>query len=87
MTKEIDFDPAKDSENRNKHGLSLSEFPRFDEQPVVVRDRRRDFGEARYRAFGRIGGKGYMVVFTTRSGTIRMISFRRAHDKEMRRYE
>jgi uncharacterized protein len=43
--------------------------------------------ETRFRAFGRIEGKGHAVAFTMRGDEMRLISFRRAHEKEMRRYE
>ena len=84
---EIEFDPAKDERNIAEHGLSFVNFAGFDEEPVVVTDERFDCGEERYRAFGRIGGKGHCVVFTLRGEVMRLISFRRAHEKEMSRYE
>ena len=55
--------------------------------PVVLVDERYDYGEVRYQAFGRIGGKGHCLVYMIRDGGLRPISFRRAHEKEMRRYE
>jgi hypothetical protein len=51
----------------------------------VVLDDRRDYGEVRYRAFGQIGGKGHMIAYTLRGENVRLISFRRAHDRELRR--
>ena len=83
----FEFDPAKDVANVAKHGLSLGEFEGFDAEPVVMVDDRFDYGEQRYQAFGRIGGKGHCLVYTTRDGELRPISFRRAREKEMRRYE
>lgn len=79
--------PDKDAENLAKHGLSLGEFPGFDLEPNETIDDRRDYGEIRFRAFGRIFGGGYCLVYTLRDGKQRSISFRRAHEKEMRRYE
>jgi uncharacterized protein len=84
---DIEFDPAKDVSNRAKHGVSLQQAAEFDMSGAVVeRDVRRDYGEARYRAFGRIDGIGYCLAFTFKEGTVRIISFRRAHEKEMRRH-
>lgn len=80
----IEFDPAKDAENRAKHGLSFGDFQGFDNEPLVLIDDRFDYGEQRYRAIGRISGKGHCLVFTTRGGTMRLISYRRAREKEMR---
>jgi uncharacterized DUF497 family protein len=84
---EISFDPAKDALNIDKHGLSFTDFQGFDAEPIVVIDDRYDYGENRYRAFGRINGLGHCLVFALAGDGLRAISFRRAHEKEMRRYE
>ncbi len=84
---DISFDPAKDAANIAKHGVSFADFAGFDADPVVTTDDRFDYGETRYRAFGRIDGVGHCLVFTIAGATLRAISFRRAHEKEMRRYE
>ena len=82
------FDPAKDLANQAKHGLSLADAVEFDLAGALVeRDDRKDYGEVRYRAFGRIAKQGYCLVFTYTGSAIRIISFRRAHEKEMRRYD
>lgn len=84
----IVFDPSKDAANLAKHGLSLAEAMAFDFATAVISvDDRRDYGEVRHRAFGRIRGVGFMLVFVQVDDvTIRAISFRRAHEKEMRRH-
>lgn len=85
---DIEFDPAKDAANIARHGLSLADAAAFDlTGAVIATDDRRNYGETRFRAFGRIDGEGYCLVFVVRSNNVRAISFRRAHEKEMRRYE
>jgi uncharacterized DUF497 family protein len=86
---DIEFNPAKDATNIAKHdGLSLADAAEFDMVNAVVEpDLRRDYGEARFRAFGRVDGEGRCLVFTVRENVVRVISYRRAHQKEMRRYE
>lgn len=84
---EFEFDSAKDAVNQAKHGLSLADFAGFDSTPVVTIDSRIDYGETRFRAFGRIADSGHCLVFTMRGEAMRLIGFRRARDKEMRRYE
>lgn len=84
---DITFDPAKDAANIAKHGLSFADFAGFDAEPTVIVDDRRDYGEDRFRAFGRVDGEARCLAFTIRDGEIRAISLRRAHEKEMRRYE
>ncbi len=84
---DISFDPAKDAANVAKHGLSFADFTGFDAEPVIVADNRYEYGEDRFRAFGRVGGEARCLVFTVRDGQVRAISYRAAHAKEMRRYE
>jgi uncharacterized DUF497 family protein len=74
---DVVFDPAKDAANIAKMDFQTA---------AVMIDRRQNYGEVRYRAFNRIAGEGRCLVFTIRNGAIRVISFRRARDKEMRRY-
>lgn len=83
-----EFDPEKNELNRRRHGLGLDELLCFDlePEPVTIVDSRREYGETRLRTFGRVDGKAYMIAFTVRDGRARLISFRRCHEKEMRRY-
>ena len=84
---DIAYDTLKDAANIAKHGLSLADFRGFDTDPSIDVDDRYDYGEVRLLARGRIGGRGYCVVFTVANSVMRIISFRRAHEKEMRLYE
>ncbi|MEH3045526.1 BrnT family toxin [Sphingomonas adhaesiva] len=83
----IVFDPAKDAANIAKHGLSLADAAGFELAAAAVAiDNRREYGEDRFRAFGYAAGQARCLVFTVRDGAVRVISYRRAHAKEMRRY-
>lgn len=82
---EIVFDPAKDAANLEKHGISLARAADF-EILAFIADDRQDYGETRYRAWGQIDGVAHCLAFTVRDGTLRAISLRRAHDKEMKRH-
>jgi uncharacterized protein len=85
---DIEFDPAKDAINIAKHGLSLADAAAFELADARVQvDDRFDYGETRFRAFGRVEGRGRCLVFTWATGKIRVISYRRAREKEMRRYD
>jgi hypothetical protein len=79
----IEFDAQKDAANLEKHGISLS---RADEMAIEAVSPDPHISEARWRAFGRIGGRMFCLIFTVRDGRIRAISLRRAHGKEYRRY-
>jgi uncharacterized DUF497 family protein len=80
---EIEFDPAKDAANIEKHGISLARAAELDLLAYVADDR---FAEPRFRLYGLIDGEAYCVAGADRDGKVRVISLRRAHAKEMRRY-
>lgn len=84
----ICFDSEKSKINRGKHGYELSAFQGFDAEPIPVAkpDKRFDYGEERFQAFGRINGAGHMIAYTLRGEDLWLVSFRRAHNKELRRY-
>ena len=80
---EIEFDPAKDAANIAKHGLSLAEAVNM---VPLIRFEDTRFEETRYRAYGYLDGLPHCVAYTVREGKVRVISFRRAHEKEIRRH-
>jgi uncharacterized DUF497 family protein len=82
---EFEFDPAKDARNREKHGVSLALAAEF-EILAAEPDDRFDYGEERWRAWGRIEGVEYCLVYTMRRERLRAISLRRASRKEMARH-
>jgi len=84
---EIEFDPAKDAANIAKHGISLARAAEMDLSSALIRlDARRDYGEARWRAIGLIGGRLHALVFTMRGQVVRVIGLRRASRRERRDY-
>jgi uncharacterized DUF497 family protein len=85
---EIAFDRAKDAANLHKHGVSLADAVHLDRSSLLIAtDTRRDYGEDRYKGFGVIGGRLYFVTFTPRDDTMRVISFRKANNREIHDYE
>jgi uncharacterized DUF497 family protein len=82
---EIEFDPDKDRRNVEKHGISLARAVDF-EILTFIEDARFDYGETRYRAWGLLDGVHHALAFTMRDGRIRVITLRRAHQKEIRRH-
>ena len=81
----IEFDPERDRPNLAKHGVSLARAADIEIRAFLEEDRG-DYGETRYRAWGLIDGKAHCPAFTERGGRLRVISLRRAHEKEMDRY-
>ena len=83
-----DFDSQKDAANRAKHGLGFEEIEELDWGKAVTRiDGRHHYGETRFVTYAMRGGRLHCLVWTPRDGGLRPISFRKANEKEKRRYE
>ena len=82
----IEFDRNKD----NSHDLSFALAAELlDGDSIEEVDDRRDYGETRFEAIGPVrslGGRVCVAVYTWRGGSRRIISFRKANDREVRRY-
>jgi uncharacterized DUF497 family protein len=85
---QITFDSAKSAANIRERGLPFSlvkdEFDWASAQ--VIEDRRREYGERRYRALGLIGTRLHALIYTPRGTGIHVISLRKANQREVRRY-
>jgi uncharacterized DUF497 family protein len=84
---EFDWDKEKQRSNLEKHGIDFDEIePFFDSSVVEEIDQRQDYGEIRISAYGQLGSRVLNVVYT-RCGTVyRIISARKANDRERRKY-
>lgn len=83
----IEFDPAKDASNLEKHGLSLALAAELDwEESLVWVDERFGYGELRMIALAPDTGILYYVAFVDRGDTRRIISLRRANRREVKHY-
>ncbi|CAA6605462.1 conserved hypothetical protein [Rhodospirillaceae bacterium LM-1] len=84
----IEFDPEKDVQNREKHGASLALGAKVlaDTSRLEILDVRFNYAEERFIVYGNVLGRIYVCVFTERGRTRRIISVRRANDRETERY-
>ena len=83
----IEFDPAKDTANRFKHGVSLALAADLDlEAALVWVDDRSDYAELRVIALAPKTDTLYFVAFVDRGDARRIISLRRAHRREVKHY-
>lgn len=81
------FDPAKDAVNQAKHGVSLALAELLFARPhVSMSDDRFDYGEVRQVAFGYIQDRLFVCVYTDREAERRVISLRKANQREVNRY-
>ena len=83
----IEFDPAKDSGNQTKHGISLALAGELDwEAALVWVDERFEYAELRMIALAPKTNILYYVAFVDRGATRRIISLRRANRREVKHY-
>ena len=84
---DIEFDPVKDAINIEQHGLSLTDFSKLDfEKGLFAEDDRRSYGECRMRVLAPLDGRLCIAVFTMRGNRFRVISLRKANQRERRTY-
>ncbi len=85
----VDFDPAKDEANRDKHGGPLAFGARVFEDPeaAILPTIRLGDEEERFKAVGMVDGKLWTAVHVWRGETVRMISVRRSNAGEQRDYD
>jgi uncharacterized protein len=85
---QIEFDPAKDRINRRKHGISLAAAADIDfNSALVIEDRRVDYGETRFIAYGLIDDRLHVPWFTMRGPVLRAIGLRKANRRERQKYD
>jgi uncharacterized protein len=88
---QIAFDPAKNAANIAKHGLSLAQANGLDWTTLQVKpDLRHDYGELRQIGLAiadtQTGQRLFCVVFVDRDEVRRIISLRKANDREVGSY-
>ena len=85
---EFEWDPAKNRANISKHGIDFDDAIFIFEGLVLERiAATRDYGEARFIAFGIANERELAVVYTPRGKELRrIISARRAHRRERKEY-
>jgi uncharacterized DUF497 family protein len=84
---QIEFDPAKDSANQTKHGVSLGLAEELDwDAALVWIDDRFENDEWRMIALAPRTGILYYVAFVDRGEVRRIVSLRRANRREVKHY-
>ena len=82
-----DWDEDKRRANRAKHGVDFAEIDRFDWGTCThATDDRFYYGEPRIVSAGTIAGRLHLVVWTPRGAVRRIISLRKANDREEKAY-
>ncbi|PSO62524.1 MAG: hypothetical protein BRC38_15685 [Cyanobacteria bacterium QH_6_48_35] len=81
------WDKEKRQTNLEKHGVDFTRASQiFGGRVVEWIDDRYDYGETRIRALGVAGGEVLHLTYTWRGSARRIISARRANERERRKY-
>ena len=84
---QIDFDPDKRDKAMAERGL---DFARADEvfaaTHFTAEDAREDYSETRYITVGKLDGRMIVMVWTPRGKVRRIISMRKANEREQALY-
>ena len=86
---DFEWDEAKSEACFQVRGFDFAYAARafFDPDRVVQADPRHSYGEERFQVMGRIEQRLFVIVYTPRRDAIRIISARKANQREVRDYE
>ena len=84
---DITFDPAKREATLRERGLDFLDAALvFDGDNYSEPDEREDYGEERVLTVGFLRGRMVVLIWTSREGARRIISMRKANDREQSYY-
>ena len=83
----FEWDEQKNRINIEKHGISFEDAKAiFEDVRITADDTRQSYGESRNISLGTIHSRICVAVYTERKGVARIISARKANQRERRRY-
>jgi uncharacterized DUF497 family protein len=84
----FEWDDGKAARNATKHGVPFEYAVRvfLDPHRLDSEDTRHDYSEEPRLSLGKIDGRLFVVAYTPRGAVIRLISARKATEREQRRY-
>jgi uncharacterized protein len=84
----FEWDDAKNERCQRDRGFGFADILAafLDPNRQVARDDRRDYGEERFRLYGRVAGRLFVITYTRRDTVTRIISARKANARERERY-
>ena len=85
---DFDWDEAKRLSNLEERGVDFKDAALIFEGPVIAKeDTRKDYGEQRFRALGKVDDEYYTVAYTSRGSICWIISAWKVGENGKRRYE
>ena len=83
----VEFDAAKRAVTLDARGLDMARAGEvFAGSTPTVEDDRQNYGEDRYITIGYLDGRMVILVWTPRGGACRIISMRKANEREQALY-
>jgi uncharacterized protein len=83
----ITYDPVKRDATLYHRGLDMAQAGEvFAGSHITVQDIRFDYNEARFVTVGRLGDRMVVLAWTRRTGSTRIMSMRKANEREQRKY-
>lgn len=84
---EIEFDDIKRGKTLSERGVDFARAGEvFAGVTATVEDRRQDYGEQRFITVGVLDGRTVVLVWTPRGNARRIISMRKANEREIAHY-
>jgi uncharacterized protein len=85
---EFEWDEGKRQATLRDRRVDVLEAALIFEGPVTtIEDKRKDYGERRFRSIGLVGGIRYLVAYTFRAGKIRLITAWKVSEDDLARYQ
>ena len=84
----VSYDSNKNKRNIEHRGLSFDRVADLDwDNAWIYQDERNEYNEIRFIAYSMLEKRLHFVCFTETEDGIRVISFRKANSREVKRYE
>lgn len=86
---EFEWDEAKSDQCFRQRGFDFAYAVRtfVDPHRIIGPDHRQDYGEDRFRLLREIEGRVFVLIYTLRGPSMRIISARKANRREVTEYE
>ena len=84
----VSYDSNKNKRNIKQRGLNFDRVADLDwDNAWIYEDDRNEYNEIRFIAYSMLDKRLHFVCFTETKDGIRIISFRKANSREVKRYE
>lgn len=84
----IEFNDEKRLKTLQERGVDFKDAPAIlsDEERITFEDLRFDYGEKRFITYGHLNGRLMCVIWTKRNDAVRVISMRKANEREQSKF-